>query len=77
MKKPLKEQLKKIGGGHLLNEENESKWTIIYKGLLAGFKKAKDGRLEVVAKAVAFLIKTEYGVGAKNDFLKLLKKNIK
>ena len=77
MKKPLKETLKKIGGKHLLNEENESSWTWVYKGLLSGFKKAKDGRLEVVAQAVAFLIKTEYGRGAKNDFIKLLKKNIK
>ena len=148
MKKPLKEQLKKIGGGHLLNEgfsdkkvdtkiiadrmkkdksgwwgkswaksllkkypktvserdldrdmpdyvyggaisalfkgldegklteENESKWTIVYKGLLSGFKKAKDGRLDVVAKAVAFLIKTEFGRGAKNDFIKAFKKSL-
>ena len=48
----------------------------MYKGLLAGFKKAKDGRLDVVAKAVAFLIKTEYGRGAKNDFIKAFKKSL-
>ena len=60
----------------MIKEENESTWTIVYKGLLAGFKKAKDGRLEDVAKAVGFLIKTEYGVGAKNDFIKLFKKNL-
>ena len=41
-----------------------------------GFKKAKDGRLDVVAKAVAFLIKTEYGRGAKNDFIKAFKKSL-
>ena len=60
----------------LLNEENESTWTWVYKGLLSGFKKAKDGRLDVVAKAVAFLIKTEYGRGAKNDFIKAFKKSL-
>ena len=59
-----------------LTEENESTWTIMYKGLLAGFKKAKDGRLDVVAKAVAFLIKTEFGRGAKNDFIKAFKKSL-
>jgi len=59
-----------------INEENESTWTIVYKGLLAGFKKAKDKRLEVVAQAVGFLIKTEFGVGAKNDFIKAFKKSL-
>ena len=60
----------------MIKEENESTWTIVYKGLLAGFKKAKDKRLEVVAKAVGFLIKTEFGVGAKNDFIKAFKKSL-
>ena len=60
-----------------LNEENENAWTIIYKGLLSGFRKAKTKNLESVAKGVAFLIKTEYGRGALNDFLKLVKKNLK
>ena len=64
-----------VGEGKL-TEENENTWTIMYKGLLAGFKKAKDGRLDVVAKAVAFLIKTEYGRGAKNDFIKAFKKSL-
>ena len=62
--------------GGMINEENENTWTIMYKGLLAGFKKAKDGRLDVVAKAVAFLIKTEFGRGAKNDFIKAFKKSL-
>ena len=57
-------------------DKGESTWTIVYKGLLAGFKKAKDKRLEVVAKAVGFLIKTEFGVGAKNDFIKAFKKSL-
>ena len=60
-----------------LNEENENAWTIIYKGLLSGFRNAKTKNLESVAKGVAFLIKTEYGRGALNDFLKLVKKNLK
>ena len=60
----------------MIKEENESTWTIVYKGLLAGFKKAKDKRLEVVAQAVGFLIKTEFGVGAKNDFIKAFKKSL-
>ena len=75
--KLTKSRLKEIIKEELVKEENESTWTIMYKGLLAGFKKAKDGRLDVVAKAVAFLIKTEYGRGALNDFLKLVKKNLK
>ena len=57
-----------------VNEENESTWTILYKGMIGGFRKAKDKRLDVVVKAVAFFIKTEYGVGAKNDFIKKFKK---
>ena len=56
--------------------KNESTWTWIYKGLLSGFKKAKDGRLEVVARAVSFFIKTEFGIGAKNDFIKAFKKSL-
>jgi hypothetical protein len=63
-----------------LNEENESAWTWIYKGLLGGFRKAgkKGGgqRLEDVAQAVAFLIKTEFGNAAKNDFIKAFKKKV-
>ena len=58
----------------MIKEENESTWTIVYKGLLAGFRKAKDKRLEVVAKSVGFLIKTEFGVGAKMTSLKHLKR---
>ena len=71
----IKKIVKEVKEGKL-TEENESTWTIVYKGLLAGFKKAKDKRLEVVAKAVGFLIKTEFGVGAKNDFIKAFKKNL-
>ena len=106
MNKPLKEQLKRIGGGHLLKEEyawerkfgdplptldsvqnkhqnkvnegdNASLWTWVYKGLLAGFKKAgkKGGnQLDDVAHAAAFLVKSEFGSGAKNDFIKTFKK---
>ena len=57
-------------------DKGESTWTWVYKGLLAGFKKAKDNRLEVVAQAVGFLIKTEFGSGAKNDFIKAFKKSL-
>ena len=63
-----------------LNEENESTWTWIYKGMLSGFKKADnkgDASLDAVARSVAFLIKTEFGSGVKNDFMKSLKKYIK
>ena len=63
-----------------LNEENESLWTWIYKGFLGGFRKAeKNGTvtLDEVARGVAFLIKTEYGGGAKNDFIKSLKRYIR
>ena len=74
--KLTKSKLKEIIKEELLNEENESLWTWVYKGLLAGFKKAKDKRLEVVAQAVGFLIKTEFGVGAKNDFIKAFKKSL-
>ena len=74
--KLTKQKLREIIRNEILNEENESTWTWVYKGLLSGFKKAKDGRLDVVAKAVAFFIKTEYGRGAKNDFIKALKKNL-
>ena len=62
-----------------LNEENESTWTWIYKGMLSGFKKAGGGNdvnLDEVARAAAFLVKTEYGSGAKNDFIKSFKKSI-
>ena len=74
--KLTKSRLKEIIREELMNEENESTWTIVYKGLLAGFKKAKDKRLEVVAQAVGFLIKTEFGGGAKNDFIKAFKKSL-
>ena len=74
--KLTKSKLKEIIREELMNEENESTWTIVYKGLLAGFKKAKDKRLEVVAQAVGFLIKTEFGAGAKNDFIKAFKKSL-
>ena len=63
-----------------LNEENESTWTWIYKGILGGFKKADrkgDASLDAVARGVAFLIKTEFGGGARNDFMKSLKKYIR
>ena len=62
-----------------LDEANESTWTWIYKGMLGGFKKADkkgDASLDAVARGVAFLIKTEFGVGAKNDFIKSFKKSI-
>ena len=66
----------------MVNEENESLWTWVYKGILGGFKKAekKGGgsvSLDEVARGVAFLIKTEFGGGAKNDFIKLVKKYIR
>ena len=70
LKEIIKEEYQKI------NEENESTWTFVYKGLLAGFKKSKDKRLEVVARAVSFLIKTEFGRAAKNDFIKAFKKSL-
>ena len=63
-----------------VNEENESTWTWIYKGILGGFKKADrkgDASLDAVARGVAFLIKTEFGGGARNDFMKSLKKYIR
>ena len=60
----------------MIKEENESAWTVMYKGLLSGFRKSKDKRLESIAKAVGFLIKTEYGRGAKNDFIKAFKKSL-
>jgi hypothetical protein len=65
-----------------LTEENESLWTWVYKGILGGFKKAekKGGgsvSLDEVARGVAFLIKTEFGPGAKNDFIKSVKKYIR
>ena len=63
-----------------ISEENESTWTWIYKGILGGFKKAdkKGGAsLDTVARGVAFLVKTEFGGGAKNDFVKALKKYIR
>ena len=65
-----------------VNEENESLWTWVYKGVLGGFKKAekKGGgsvSLDEVARGVAFLVKTEFGGGARNDFMKSLKKYIR
>ena len=73
LRKIIKEEIQK------LNEANESKWTWIYKGMLSGFKKAGGGNdvnLDEVARAAAFLVKTEYGAGAKNDFIKSFKKSI-
>jgi len=63
-----------------LNEANESVWTWIYKGMLSGLFKAekKGGLVEVniddVAHAAAFLVKSEFGSGAKNDFIKTFKR---
>jgi len=73
IKKQNQEIRKETG---MIKEENESTWTILYKGMIGGFRKAKDKRLDVVAKAVGFFIKTEYGVGAKNDFIKAFKKSL-
>ena len=73
LRKIIKEEIQK------LNEANESKWTWIYKGMLSGFKKAGGGNdvnLEEVSRAAAFLVKTEYGPGAKNDFIKAFKKGL-
>ena len=73
IRKMIREEIQK------LNEANESKWTWIYKGMLSGFKKAGGGNdvnLDEVAQAAAFLVKTEYGAGAKNDFIKSFKKSI-
>ena len=73
IRKMIREEIQK------LNEANESTWTWIYKGMLSGFKKAGGGNdvnLDEVARAAAFLVKTEYGSGAKNDFIKSFKKSI-
>ena len=72
IKKIIREEIQK------LNEADESTWTWIYKGMLAGLKKAGGSKvnLDEVARAAAFLVKTEYGAGAKNDFIKLFKKSI-
>ena len=73
IRKMIREEIQK------LDEANESTWTWIYKGMLSGFKKAGGGNdvnLDEVARAAAFLVKTEYGAGAKNDFIKLFKKSI-
>ena len=69
----IKEEIQK------LSEADESTWTWIYKGILSGFKKAgrnQDVNLDEVAQGVAFLVKTEYGPGAKNDFVKMFKKRM-
>ena len=76
IRKMIKEEIQK------LNEANESIWTWIYKGMAAGLFKAekKGGLVEVniddVARAAAFLVKTEFGGGSasKNDFVKSFKK---
>ena len=74
IRKMIKEEIQK------LNEANESIWTWIYKGMAAGLFKAekKGGLVEVniddVAHAAAFLVKSEFGSGAKNDFIKTFKK---
>ena len=77
-----KSKLKEIIREELINEENESLWTWVYKGVLGGFKKAekKGGgsvSLDEIARGVAFLVKTEFGHHAKNDFIKSLKKYIR
>ena len=66
----------------MLNEadKGESTWTWIYKGLLSGFKKADkkgDVNLDDIARGVAFLIKTEFGAGAKRDLIKAINKHVK
>jgi|19_taG_2_1085344.scaffolds.fasta_scaffold33996_2 hypothetical protein len=76
IRKIIREEIQK------LNEENESLWTWVYKGFLDGFRKAekkgkKDGialSLDEVAHAAAFLVKTEFGSGAKSDFIKTFKR---
>ena len=74
IRKMIKEEIQK------LNEANESIWTWIYKGMAAGLFKAekKGGLVEVniddVAHAAAFLVKSEFGSGAKNDFIKTFKR---
>ena len=75
-KLPTLDSVQKKKNEAKLTEENESTWTFVYKGLLSGFKKSKDKRLEVVARAVSFLIKTEFGRAAKNDFIKAFKKSL-
>ena len=72
IRKMIREEIQK------LNEANESTWTWIYKGMLGGLKKAggSNVNLDEVARAAAFLVKTEYGAGAKNDFIKSFKKSI-
>jgi hypothetical protein len=76
IRKMIREEIQK------LDEANESIWTWIYKGMLSGLFKAekKGGLVEVniddVARAAAFLVKTEFGAGAKNDFIKSFKKSI-
>ena len=74
LKEMIKEEIQK------LSEADESTWTWIYKGMLSGFKKADnkgDASLDAVARAAAFLLKTEFGPGSKNDFMKSLKKYIR
>ena len=73
--KLTKSRLKEIIKEELLNEgENASAWTVMYKGFLGGFKKSKFKTLESVAHAAVFLVKSEFGSGAKNDFIKVFKK---
>jgi len=83
--KPIvRKEYEKLGffAEETVNEEDkgESLWTWIYKGLLSGFKKAeKKGTvtLDEVARGVAFLIKTEFGAGAKRDLIKAINKHVK
>ena len=75
-KLPTLDSVQKKKNEEKLTEENESTWTFVYKGLLSGFKKSKIKKIEVVAKAVSFLIKTEFGRAAKNDFIKAFKKSL-
>ena len=83
MKDLIKQQgdmIRKESGMNIVEkkeDKGESLWTWVYKGLLAGFKKAgkKGGNhLSDVAQASAFLVKTEFGSAAKNDFIKEFKK---
>ena len=74
IRKLIREEIQK------LNEANESLWTWIYKGMLDGLFQAekKGGLVEVniddVAHAAAFLVKSEFGSGAKSDFIKTFKR---
>ena len=74
--KDCEERFAKKQGKEVTEDKCESTWTWVYKGLLSGFKKSKEKRLEVVARAVSFLIKTQFGRAAKNDFIKAFNKSL-